>query len=953
MALRHPMSNRRARNPVTDAGLTLVEMVVALGIITVLLLSAGGALVSLQSTQKFGEATDRANQLAADRIEQIRKVPWEKMGMNPSPPAAPTSPAFPNVGETLVQFTTAGQAPAVLAPVVTDATTKVEANQFTVYTRVTWVPVASVPSITASDPKRSTVIGNASKFCRNNITGAVMTCGSDDGIPDDAAKRITMRIQWKDGTRTRVFDFSTLRYPTIAEAIPVALLQDNQTATRGLCDRPASTAWCTLSATQGTVLAASSGTYKTTIPVTMTGVSRADLTSASATLTSGNRAPVVHTLANPSGDKRTWTKTFPVGTVQYPSSTATLRFGASAGAADTLLDVAWWAPMTAPISIVPAAGTDWIGSHPGSLRADVPKTDPSIAPVGNENTAQDFCVKPDGTLWNHQSLFFDVGGIDNMDGASTEAPTVIYSGANDAARAANAVSKQVSPAWVGHPSGALTGAATANTGGTGAVGATLTAPGSTNTLRWYAAFPGSDSAAAQRTVFDTATTRSVITVAQTRPGDGVTAQTYATIPIRVEANRSDCNVLPPLPPANVVASATGTSVTVTWDAAAYATGYRVLKATQTTPADPLTYSLAAVTTSLSYTTTAPAGTNVTFYITATNEHGISNRSDTASAATTPLTPPGTVSTSYGNYFGLFENTTLSQESPWTTFTKMYRTIDGGTLTYMMDGTTYGDGVHYFNRGGSPGPAPGHDYVYSVSACNAAGCSARKSGPVERVPLWYGLSGTGGGIIFDWDPLLTGYGSTGAYDFATAYASGSDISFSRPPAFGRATGTNTSALFNANGNIRQFAAYSAGPAANAPRSIGFMYREASGVTAGWLFGRAGTTTTNGFSAKNTATGTIVMNGTTSASWTGLKINDLAWHYYIFSYDGTNVTLYEDGVSKGAKALVVNTPTSSDLTFNRADGQTPVTGVSAYYEFMNYWNKAVSATEALDFYNGRAD
>lgn len=939
MTLRRLVAPWRSTTDRNDDGLTLVEMVVALGIITVLLLSAGSALVALQRTQRFGEASDRATQLAADRVEQIRKVPWNKMGMDPNPPAAPTSPAFPYATKPLVQFTGAGQAADVLAPVVSDASTRIGSNQFTVYTRVTWAE----PLGSESNP---TVQANAGKSCRNNYTGAWMGCGSDDGLPDDAAKRVTIRVAWMDGTKQRVIDFSTLRYPTIAEAIPTALMIDGQTANRSTCDRAASSGWCTLAATRGTVSAANSGTYKTTIPVAMTGVSRADLTSASITISSAGRTPVTHALTNPSGDKRTWTKTFPVGTILYPSGTWSIRFTPSTGAVDTLSNVAWWSNLSAPISIIPAVSSDWLGTYPGSLRADPSHTDPLVPADGGESTAQDFCVKPTGELWNYQALLFDVRNIDFQDGLTTEEPDVTFTGVADASRAGNAISKAALPTYVGHPASDVTGASTTAQPGTGEVGAFSTTPGVANTMRWYVAFPAG-------TKFHTSTNQSVVTISQVRPGDGVAAKAYATIPIRAESVRADCDVSPPVAPTNVAASATGTNVTVSWDAVPYATGYRVLKATQTTPNDPLVYSLAATTTTaLSYSTTAPAGTNVTFYISATNANGISPRSATASAATTPVTPPGTVSTSYGNYFGLFENTTLSQESPWTTYTKLYRSIDGAGLTYLMDGTTYGDGVHYFNRGGSPGPAPGHDYVYSVSACNDAGCSGRKAGSVERVPLWYGLAGSGGGIIFDWDPVPTGYGAMGGYKFANTYASGSDITFGQPAAFGM-PGTARSMLMATTGNVRQGAAYVAGPSAAAARSIGFMYKESGSFSAGWLFGRAGTTTTNGFSAKNTAAGTIVMNGTTSASWTGLKINDLAWHYYIFTYNGTNVTLYEDGVNKGAKALVVNTPTSSDLTFNWADGQTPTTGVSGSYAWMNYWNSAITATNALDFYNGRMD
>lgn len=66
--------------PGRDEGLTLAEMVVAIGIVMVVLVAALSAFVTAKKAQQTAEGTDRATQVANSRIERIRQMDWVDIG---------------------------------------------------------------------------------------------------------------------------------------------------------------------------------------------------------------------------------------------------------------------------------------------------------------------------------------------------------------------------------------------------------------------------------------------------------------------------------------------------------------------------------------------------------------------------------------------------------------------------------------------------------------------------------------------------------------------------------------------------------------------------------------------------------------------------------------------------------------------------------------------------------
>lgn len=64
----------------SDAGLSLVEMVVAIGIVMVVLTSALSVFVLAKKSQQTAEGTDQASQIGYEQIERIRQLDWTDIG---------------------------------------------------------------------------------------------------------------------------------------------------------------------------------------------------------------------------------------------------------------------------------------------------------------------------------------------------------------------------------------------------------------------------------------------------------------------------------------------------------------------------------------------------------------------------------------------------------------------------------------------------------------------------------------------------------------------------------------------------------------------------------------------------------------------------------------------------------------------------------------------------------
>lgn len=205
---RHLRLPRSSANPPTlrtgkDAGLSLIEMVVAVGITMVVVLAMGAALVGAQQSQRVAEATDRATQIANDQIEKARQRPWSTLGFytntydttgtyngvtyqtafKPCATCPTESPVIFSGNDPVTN--TANQ----LRPVVAEnATLK---NKFTVHTYITLAQGGSV--------------------------GTPASTGSTNSY---TYKRVRVVVSWKVGSRIRDVTIETLIAPTTADEVP-------------------------------------------------------------------------------------------------------------------------------------------------------------------------------------------------------------------------------------------------------------------------------------------------------------------------------------------------------------------------------------------------------------------------------------------------------------------------------------------------------------------------------------------------------------------------------------------------------------------------------------------------------------------------------------------------------------------------------------------------------------
>lgn len=135
-----------------DDGLTLAEMVVALGIIMVVLIASLSAFITVQHSQQTAEGTDRAIQLANDRIERIRQNDWPLVGFAQSVYDSALSAAGPTIKtdydtnylrfdgtlEDSVLFDASTPGVTNLNQVTPYEVTTEARNRFSVYTTITW-----------------------------------------------------------------------------------------------------------------------------------------------------------------------------------------------------------------------------------------------------------------------------------------------------------------------------------------------------------------------------------------------------------------------------------------------------------------------------------------------------------------------------------------------------------------------------------------------------------------------------------------------------------------------------------------------------------------------------------------------------------------------------------------------------------------------------------------------
>ena len=175
----------------------------------------------------------------------------------------------------------------------------------------------------------------------------------------------------------------------------------------------------------------------------------------------------------------------------------------------------------------------------------------------------------------------------------------------------------------------------------------------------------------------------------------------------------------PTAPGNLVATASGTTIGLSWSAATGATSYNVYRGTSAGGEGTTAYETGVTGTSFSDTGLSP-GSTYYYFVTAVNGAGESGHSSETSATTVgsqvPTAPGNLVATASGTTIGL----SWSAATGATSYNVYRGTSAGGEGTTAYEtgvtGTSFSD----------TGLSPGSTYYYFVTAVNAAGESGHSS-----------------------------------------------------------------------------------------------------------------------------------------------------------------------------------------------------------------------------------
>ena len=478
-----------------DDGLSVMEMVVAIGVTMVVLISAGAAFVKMGEAQRSAEAADRGTQMIQDKLETIRTLPYNLVGCYTNdppvdgvsacplnvPPTNPTSPVNSSNGERVVNLglirptvDMSGMAPTgVEENVIGDPAS---GNRFTVTTVVTWADL--------TNPRR---------------TAAVIPPAGAPAPGSYPAKRVTVTASWILGKTTRSVTRQRLRSPTSTEVVPPSVGLDDESR----C--PLVQPFCSISITDGQVL---DSALVLTKPVEFV-VQMASPTMSPTSITVGSVS--VTSIVTNGG--YTHTHTVLAGStssvVRPGPRRVTITVTMSGRHWTATKDVSWRFPISADyqlsglggFAVNGTAGSAWTsGSEP-------------------KMTTPFFCVDTSGRLLRYTSVIFDEMNVDDMDGTIKPNLDVTRYGASGGKL--TAVLSQ-------HPS-------TVGAGGNGYVPTKSITPGSSNKITWSYIF-------ATGTVF--ADTPVSVTVSGVRPGDGASASATLVMPVSEKTSEASCGSAP-------------------------------------------------------------------------------------------------------------------------------------------------------------------------------------------------------------------------------------------------------------------------------------------------------------------------------------------------------------------------------------------------------------------------
>lgn len=226
--------NARTRR---DSGYSMVEMLVAVAIIGIILVAAGGAILTSVRHQRATEQRDFASNAVQDVISRMWQTSWDNLGFYQNDPPVTGTPPGKAATETGVVFPRNRSTATDLNILPTTKTiTDNKGWTYNVSTWITWVPVTAAAGVPANGT---------------------------------ASKRVTVRATYTGGADVVV---ESLRSPNADEETPAAV--DSDTTLKAATPCTLGDNWCTVAATSGAVIRDSGSARMLTQPVTFTLTTR-------------------------------------------------------------------------------------------------------------------------------------------------------------------------------------------------------------------------------------------------------------------------------------------------------------------------------------------------------------------------------------------------------------------------------------------------------------------------------------------------------------------------------------------------------------------------------------------------------------------------------------------------------------------------------------------------------
>lgn len=285
---------RSARHAPSDAGISLVEVSVAIVIMGVVFAALGTFLITAMSQQRVNELKAQAVQLGNESIENGRALPWELAGF------------YADDAQAASCGTTDG--PVVSIDVPADPAM-----------RSSRVPTAGSSSVTVNGTQYTRTICYRWLDDDNDGTGAADTNGTED------VKRIEVSLAWQDKGATKTHVVQGLRAPTAAEVAPRSATGLPTFGILSVTPDPATANAATIGMTGGL-----------TAPLSFTATTSTGVSTVQLRWTDADGSPQVRTLSV-GATTTSWSITLPAGTGPFaPVSTAfTFSAYASTGEVST------------------------------------------------------------------------------------------------------------------------------------------------------------------------------------------------------------------------------------------------------------------------------------------------------------------------------------------------------------------------------------------------------------------------------------------------------------------------------------------------------------------------------------------------------------------------------------------------------------------------------------------